>query len=82
MQTQSEADHLFNAFNGRFFSEVESSGEIMHTIFLSQHPLCANGLSENDILHRLESEYAGAQFDRLPSCPACLEKLDNSLTGL
>jgi len=35
LQSQSEADKLYNAFNGRFFSE-ECHGETMHTVFLSE----------------------------------------------
>ena len=44
LKTQSLADKLYNAFNGRFFSEdpemqQHGDGEAMHTVFLSEPTL-------------------------------------------
>jgi hypothetical protein len=36
LSQQAIADKLFNALNGRFFSDVEAKGEIMHAVFLSE----------------------------------------------
>jgi hypothetical protein len=34
------------------------------------------------LLSRFAAKHNDAHFDRLPSCPLCLDKLDTSITGL
>jgi hypothetical protein len=56
----------------------------MHTVFLSQ-PVMFKEYSpdlELSIIHKLAKKHKKTHFDRLPSCPSCLDKLDNSVTGL
>ena len=36
LSQQAIADKLFNVLNGRFFSDIEAKGEIMHCVFLSE----------------------------------------------
>ena len=80
---QCVADKIYNAFNGRYFNDVESRGELMHTVFLSEKQLSVD--SDCDDLHLLaifSERHPESHFDRLPTCPSCLEKLDGSLSGL
>ena len=37
---------------------------------------------ENQLLKRFAKQHKDVHFDRLPSCPLCLEKLDAAVTGL
>ena len=88
---------LWQAFNGRYFSE-ENYTELMHTVFLSEPVLFkqlsaaaveqlrlsqASLVDEELMLLALFSQrHPDTHFDRLPSCPLCLEKLDTTVTGL
>ena len=66
----------------------------MHTIFLSEPVvfrspnLAAATDGEQDVdtevelLARFSKQHGNVNFDRLPSCPLCLEKLDSAVTGL
>lgn len=59
------------AFNGRFF-QIDNT-EIMYTVYLSE------------ILYKTEVQIRSVKdpyLELLPSCPLCLEKLDNSVSGL
>lgn len=84
LSSQSIADKLFNAFNGRFFNDVDSNGAIMHSVFLSEPVIFKkqSSMCELKLIQRFTKQHKGAHFDRLPSCPSCLDGLDNSLTGL
>ena len=37
---------------------------------------------ESGLRKKFAKKYKDVHFDRLPSCPMCLEKLDQSVTGL
>mmetsp|Transcript_31338 Transcript_31338/g.38828 ORF Transcript_31338/g.38828 Transcript_31338/m.38828 type:complete len:100 (+) Transcript_31338:395-694(+) len=87
------ADKLYNAFNGRFFSEDpdESDGEVMHSVFLSEPALLREETQtespdshheELSLLAKFSEKHGRVNFDRLPTCPLCLERLDNAVTGL
>ena len=79
---------LCKAFNGRFFNEIETTGELMHAVFLSEPIIqvkqnLGSGISTDiKLLNTFQLEHKHAHFDILPSCPSCLERLDSSLSGL
>ena len=63
----------------------------MHTVFLSEPPLLTEdeNLSVADqhefeisLLIKFSKQNNNSNFDRLPTCPLCLEKLDPAVTGL
>ena len=67
----------------------------MHTVFLSEPTLFRQenqeevGLSEHEnyqeeisLLTNFSAKHGNSNFDRLPTCPLCLEKLDPTVTGL
>ena len=68
----------------------------MHTVFLSEPPLIReeNPEAERDLteveqaqeeiglLAKFQNQHGRVNFDRLPTCPLCLERLDASFTGL
>ena len=37
---------------------------------------------EIEVLKSIRERHNGAHFERLPSCPLCLEKLDSAVSGL
>lgn len=47
---QSVADKIYNAFNGRFFNDAESKGELMHTVFLSERVIEASDCEDLNLL--------------------------------
>jgi hypothetical protein len=71
---------------------------MMHTVFLSEPVLykqlekneqanleddCSLIVDEElKLLTYFGKRHPDAHFDRLPSCPLCLEKLDTTVTGL
>ena len=83
-------------FNGRYFSEDPpiaggKGTEIMHTVFLSEDPIQIElplyespqmQVVEIEVLKSIRERHNGAHFERLPSCPLCLEKLDSAVSGL
>lgn len=84
------------AFNGRFFSEDPDvcEGEVMNSVFLSEPGLFRKEVSGADqtlaekhqeevaLLAKFSDQHGRVNFDRLPTCPLCLERLDNAVTGL
>ena len=88
------ADKLYNAFNGRFFREEGppefdgSDGEAMHTVFLSEPTFFPDvsddgaEFEELELLSKFSVQHGNVNFDRLPTCPLCLEKLDATVTGM
>ncbi len=80
LMQQHAADKVFNAFNGRYFSD-NATGEMIHTVFLSEVIYLENPI-DLSLLHYFGQKHRHTHFDRLPTCPSCIEKLDSSLTGL
>lgn len=81
LSDQNAADKVFNAFNGRYFNDINANGEMMHTVFLSEVIFVAKPI-DLDLLAYFGQKHKNTHFDRLPTCPSCLNKLDSSLSGL
>jgi hypothetical protein len=87
MKTQSAADKFYSAFNGRYFKEdqeMKKQNEIMHTVYLSQVISVENVQDFNINLeyYKDDTNRKTVYFEELPTCPQCLEKIDNSASGL
>lgn len=60
----------------------------MHTVFLSEPVIFLKDTKrvalhlEIELLSKITKQHGNANFDRLPTCPLCLERLDSSVTGM
>ena len=61
----------------------------MHTVFLSEPALFRQETCDIDpdqeeitLLAKFSEQHGNVNFDRLPTCPLCIEKLDPTVTGL
>lgn len=71
-RNQKSADNFYKTYNGAAFNSIEP--ELCHVVFVQK----VETMKEDD--HRLTQPWAG--MTELPTCPVCLEKMDESVEGI
>lgn len=69
-QSQRSADEFYNTFNGLTYNTIES--EICHLAFVAMI----------EVLDEKTSKLPISGFTELPTCPVCLERMDESVQGI